>query len=85
MGEEEETGPFSKKKNLFLNGRWALESFYLRKNGSLYNSRLLLPLVEDVTSWYDGRRWEEYFEESKGKVLIWVSDTSFEESKVKTQ
>ena len=54
--------PFSKKTNLFMKWRWALKGFSLRKKGSSPNFRRLLPLVEDVSSWHDGRRREESFE-----------------------
>ena len=66
MGEEAATDHISKNTNIFLKGRWALEGFPSRNKGSLPNSRRLSPLVEAITSWCDGRRWEEYFEESKG-------------------
>ena len=75
MDEEEETDLVSKDTNLFLKERWALEVFPSRKKGSLTNSRHLLPLVDAISSWCDGRRREGSFEDSKGKDSAKIFET----------
>ena len=53
--------------NLFLKERWVLQGLSLRKKGSFPNSRRLSTLVEAITSLCDGKRWEGFFEQSKGE------------------
>ena len=52
-----------------MKGTWELEFFSSKKEVLLSNSRYLSPLIGAIISWSNRRRWEESFEESKGKDL----------------
>ena len=56
MGKEAEINPV-------LKWTQALVALSLKKKGSLNKSRRVSNLVEAITSWFDGRRREESFEE----------------------